>query len=91
MLRAVPEIMRTASKTLVVPAKVQDFTYDLDGNLLSDGLWDYSWDAENRLVEMKSTQSAVSGGHPNRTLSFVYDYLGRRCWWSTIYRRFRWI
>jgi RHS repeat-associated protein len=72
------DLVRTASKTLVVPAKVQDFTYDLDGNLLSDGLWDYSWDAENRLVEMKSTQSAVSGGHPNRTLSFVYDYLGRR-------------
>lgn len=28
------------------------FTYDGEGNLLSDGRWSYTWDAENRLVEI---------------------------------------
>jgi YD repeat-containing protein len=29
------------------------FVYDDDGNLLSDGRWEYTWDAENRLVEIE--------------------------------------
>jgi RHS repeat-associated protein len=51
-------------------------TYDLDGNLLSDGRWTYSWDAENRLTNMTSLSGAPSGSQLN--LSFVYDYMGRR-------------
>jgi RHS repeat-associated protein len=51
-------------------------TYDLDGNLLSDGRWIYSWDAENRLTNMTSLSGAPSGSQLN--LSFVYDYMGRR-------------
>jgi YD repeat-containing protein len=27
-------------------------TYDFDGNLTKDGLWTYTWDAENRLSSM---------------------------------------
>ncbi|MBK8474727.1 MAG: RHS repeat protein [Opitutaceae bacterium] len=30
------------------------FTYDLDGNLTSDGRWTYGWDAENRLTLMET-------------------------------------
>src|SRR5262249_45890415 len=35
-----------------IPGTLEAFTYDLDGNLTSDGRWTYHWDAENRLVRM---------------------------------------
>ncbi|MGA2751766.1 MAG: hypothetical protein ABSG59_23620, partial [Verrucomicrobiota bacterium] len=54
----------------------ETYTYDADGNLLSDGRWTYSWDAENRLTNMTSLSGAPSGSQLN--LSFVYDYQGRR-------------
>jgi RHS repeat-associated protein len=44
-------------------------TYDADGNLTSDGVRTYIWDARNRL-------SSISG--PGLTASFQYDALGRR-------------
>jgi RHS repeat-associated protein len=43
-------------------------TYDSNGNLTSDGINAYVWDARNRLV-------SISGG---ATANFVYDPLGRR-------------
>ncbi|MEO7697896.1 MAG: RHS repeat-associated core domain-containing protein [Opitutus sp.] len=57
---------------------LEQFTYDLDGNLLSDGRWDYTWDAENRLTSMTITSVAQLGGLSPRSLQFRYDYLGRR-------------
>ncbi|MGA2751576.1 MAG: hypothetical protein ABSG59_22650, partial [Verrucomicrobiota bacterium] len=54
----------------------ETYTYDADGNLLSDGRWTYSWDAENRLTTMTSLTGAPSGSQ--LSLSFVYDYQGRR-------------
>jgi hypothetical protein len=30
----------------------ENYGYDLDGNLLTDGRWQYAWDAENRLTSM---------------------------------------
>jgi RHS repeat-associated protein len=45
-----------------------NLTYDANGNLLSDGTNNYTWDARNRLV-------AISGGV---SASFKYDPLGRR-------------
>lgn len=52
--------------------------YDADGNQLRDGRWNYTWDAENRLVKMESLSGAPSGS--NRRLEFGYDYMGRRVW-----------
>ena len=43
-------------------------TDDLDGNLISDGTWSYSWDAENRLKQ------AVRVDLTQR-LTFTYDYI----------------
>lgn len=44
-------------------------TYDNDGNMLTNGDWTYTWNAENRLIKAeKSTQK----------LEFSYDYMGRR-------------
>jgi len=54
----------------------ENFSYDLDGNLLSDGRWNYTWDGENRLVGMTSFSGAPSGS--KLQLAFGYDYMGRR-------------
>ncbi len=48
------------------------FAYDADGNLLSDGARNYSWDAENRLVAI------TYKGHPGQKTGFAYDGLDRR-------------
>jgi RHS repeat-associated protein len=54
------------------PPSSQAYTYDADGNLLSDGTRDYSWDAENRLVGI------TYPGHSGQAAAFAYDGLGRR-------------
>ncbi|MFZ5723548.1 MAG: RHS repeat-associated core domain-containing protein, partial [Pseudomonadota bacterium] len=63
-----------------LPLSPEPFSYDLDGNLLSDGRWDYAYDAENRLVAMQP-RPAVLGPIPNadaRRIEFKHDHLGRR-------------
>jgi RHS repeat-associated protein len=50
----------------------QALTYDLDGNLTSDGQRNYSWDAENRLVGISYP------GQPGKQTAFAYDGLSRR-------------
>ena len=52
--------------------------YDLDGNLLSDGWWIYSWNAENRLTAAETDPIAVSAGMQKKKLEFEYDSIGRR-------------
>jgi RHS repeat-associated protein len=47
--------------------------YDLDGNLVRDGRWMYSWDAENRLVRVMSW-----GNLDRRRVDWTYDAMGRR-------------
>ena len=44
--------------------------YDLDGNLLTNGPWAYTWDAENRLASVMSNNVLV--------VTNVYDHLSRR-------------
>ncbi len=46
----------------------EGLTYDAAGNLVSDGLMSYTWDARNRLSGLSGTNSAV----------FHYDVTGRR-------------
>ena len=52
----------------------EQFTYNADGNLIQDGRWNYTWDAENRLVKL--TPSTSVG--PQISLQFDYDSHGRR-------------
>jgi hypothetical protein len=43
----------------------QALSYDAEGNLLSDGMRDYAWDAENRLVgrrRVAMTSTPAGGG-----------------------------
>jgi RHS repeat-associated protein len=63
---------------LFVPQTPENFAYDDDGNLMQDGRWSYTWNAENRLVAMETTPAAYNVGAPRQKLEFVYDYQGRR-------------
>jgi RHS repeat-associated protein len=61
-----------AIATVIVSAQSgsdRSFTYDANGNLLDDGVQQYEWDVENRLVKI------TKGSH---ITEFEYDPLGRR-------------
>ncbi|HSE42425.1 MAG TPA: RHS repeat-associated core domain-containing protein [Acidobacteriota bacterium] len=45
------------------------YTYDFNGNVVSDGTYTYTWNREDRLT-------GISGG--GLTITYKYDYLGRR-------------
>jgi RHS repeat-associated protein len=47
------------------------YTYDANGNVVSDGLRKYTWDAENRLLSI----TEIATGHVS---TFTYDGLSRR-------------
>ena len=68
------------SGDVYVPPSPETVSYDYDGNRTTDGRWDYTWDTENRLTEIKT--SLTSGTSRSSTKStkvqFDYDYLGRR-------------
>jgi len=72
-----------------LPPATQTFTYDDDGNQLTDGVWSYTWDAENRLIQM--TNLTTIAADARKKLVFTYDFLGRRAtkkvypWSSTNY------
>jgi len=68
-----------------VPQSPESSTYDVDGNILTDGRWNYFWDAENRLkaIETYGNQSGNSkgvwnSGVPLVHIDFKYDYKNRR-------------
>jgi RHS repeat-associated protein len=64
----------TVSGNVFVPKTQEQFYYDADGNLTSDGRWQYTWDAENRLVGL-TTNTTVG---PRQSMQFEYDWQGRR-------------
>jgi RHS repeat-associated protein len=69
-------LVRTETRTAIVPQTPEAFTWDADGNLLTDSLWTNSWDANNRMV-LTESRAAVPDAFKKR-LSFQYDYMGRR-------------
>ena len=64
----------TVTGHVFVPQTPETYTYDNDGNLLTDGRWTYTWDGWNRLVTMTAN---VAGTTP-QALVFEYDWQGRR-------------
>jgi RHS repeat-associated protein len=52
----------------------EEFEYDADGNLIRDGRWAFTWDAENRLVSVVAVASNTTPGR----LEFAYDWHNRR-------------
>ena len=53
------------------------FTYDLDGNMLSDGRFNYSWDARNQLICVE-TRNDLPVEVPRYKVEYTYDHGGRR-------------
>ena len=54
------------------------FRYDDDGNLETDGTWICTWNAENRLSEMRTWHADEEPVSGDEKLQFLYDYNGRR-------------
>jgi RHS repeat-associated protein len=59
-----------------LPQTPEQFHYDADGNLTNDGHWNYTWDADNRLVSMETI--SLVPVEAKRKLVFEYDWQGRR-------------
>ncbi|OGV33631.1 MAG: hypothetical protein A2020_11095 [Lentisphaerae bacterium GWF2_45_14] len=57
------------SLDIFVPKTPEQFTYDNDGNLLTDGRFTYTWNGENRLIKAEYSDTRIE---------FTYDYMGRR-------------
>ena len=72
--------VETGARAMLLSPLTQSFTYDADGNLTDDGVWAYSYDAENRLVAIEIPQPRIGSVQAAnaRRLEFQYDYLGRR-------------
>jgi RHS repeat-associated protein len=68
------DIVATSVGHQFLPRTPEHFTYDNDGNLTQDGHWNYTWDAENRLVKL--APSTTLG--PQISFQFEYDWQGRR-------------
>jgi uncharacterized protein RhaS with RHS repeats len=73
VVRAEEDRLQGEVRSAVVVQTPELMSYDLDGNLVRDGRWVYSWDAENRLVRLMSW-----GGVDRRRVDWTYDALGRR-------------
>jgi len=69
-------LVRSDARSAVLPKTPEQFAYDLDGNLLQDGLWTNSWNGENRLISMQSLPAVPDS--MKKRLDFAYDYMGRR-------------
>jgi RHS repeat-associated protein len=67
---------QTQTGAVYVAASTESFQPDADGNLISDGRWTYTWDGENRLVQMIRDTDSPAGAR--QKLIFEYDHQGRR-------------
>jgi RHS repeat-associated protein len=66
----------TVTGSLFLPQNPETFIYDSDGNLLQDGRFTNTWDAENRLIGVTNIANIATAG--KYALSFSYDDMGRR-------------
>jgi RHS repeat-associated protein len=75
---AVTEGTSSFNLAAFLAAANEPMAYDADGNLTSDGRWDYTYDAENRLTAMQTHTTSPITNAARRWLEFKYDYRGRR-------------
>jgi len=68
--------LTTVTGNVFVARTPEVFSYDLDGNMTSDGRWNYTWDSENRLVKVESRSDTPQASW--RRVEWQYDALGRR-------------
>lgn len=75
---AVSDGTTTANVPAFTAGTPEAFTYDDDGNLLTDGRWSRTYDAENRLIAMETIAAAYGAGATRQKLEFTLDAFGRR-------------
>ena len=63
----------TTTGSLLLPMSPQPFFYDADGNLLSDGVWTNTWDAENRLIATETTTAVPQTARAKEIWSYYPD------------------
>ncbi len=68
----------TITRRAILPATPEVITHDLDGNMTSDGLWNYIWDAENRLIRITAKPGAAPWFDSPTLMEYKYDWMGRR-------------
>ena len=73
-----PDIVQSVTGRVFVAQSPEAFTYDDDGNLLSDGRFNYTWDGENRLAFIETSEAAASVGAPRVRVEYSYDHRSRR-------------
>jgi len=64
------DVVSEETRPVRIPQAPEEFAYDADGNLIGDGTWTCTWDAENRLI---STSRA-----DNVKVTYAYDSQSRR-------------
>jgi RHS repeat-associated protein len=69
-------VVVTNTGSAFLPKTPEQFTHDADGNLISDGRWQYTWDGENRLLSAESLTNAPVAS--KRKVEWTYDADGRR-------------
>ncbi len=69
------DALQELQRPLFIPAATQSLGYDADGNMLSDGRWNYSWDGNNRLETVESVPATPDAR--KRKVEYSYDYMGR--------------
>ncbi|MBR3922025.1 MAG: hypothetical protein IKJ45_02845, partial [Kiritimatiellae bacterium] len=67
--------MSAVTGRVFVAQNPEQFTYDADGNMTSDGRFRYTWNGENRLVRAQEL-CAPTNRNPY-TLTYAYDHRGR--------------
>lgn len=70
-------LVSDVQRDVFVAKTPEESTYDTDGNLTSNGRWNYTWNTENRLVRME-TRTDLASNFPRQRLDFLYDSDGRR-------------
>ena len=73
-----PDIVSTAGGHLYAPPQNETLTYNDDGNLTSDGRWQYTWNGENRLIKAEELVSPTN--RQPYTVEYAYDHQGRMVW-----------
>ena len=76
VVRGNPDRVQSEVRSDIVAQSAEALIHDGDGNLVRDGRWMYSWDAENRLVRVMSYGASDRAGW--RRVDWAYDALGRR-------------
>ncbi len=70
------DIHSETTGNIYLPRTPETFTHDAEGNLTSDGRWEYTWDGENRLIQQQTIATVPAAA--KRKLQYAYDAEHRR-------------